>query len=393
VSTDKITNHFKMLRAVVDDAETAALAAASEHLHQLDSLRLEVSTLSKDLSRENADLSIQVMQLRHQLAKAGPADVVHLKEANGCLMAETMRLGAMLERKTTERDNAVAELARLADLDMMRLQMPDGYVAETIEQALRGWKAGYDTAFAAQQDRALENIQLRKQVATLDKQVGELVVERGDLEAELAHVRAELSAQMAIIEKATTEAAAANAWHADENTAHIGRLNNFVAAVDRAMGGDGCRAPEAVLSTAATLRLLAIEHQQNCSAARVVYANVDTSLSDPRPGKLLVVRIDEEDVDDMSSGQPIALLRQQFVGWLEAAQDEGDTETQPVDDDDDGCRKGDPECYGPADGRHDACLTFAERDRATFKASLLVRCEECTATIGHLGDCAKAVQP
>jgi hypothetical protein len=249
--SEKVIAHFKMARAVIDDAETAALAAASEHLHQLDSLRVEASALS----RENADLALEVMQLRHQLANAGPADVVHLKEANGCLMAETMRLGAMLERQTTERDNAVAKLA---------------------------------------------------------------------------HVRAELSAQMAVIEKATTEAAAAAAWHADENAAHVDRLGNFVAAVDRAMGGDGFRAPEAVLSTAATLRLLAIEHQQNCSTGRVVYANVDTSLSDPRPGKLLVVRIDEEDVDDMSSGQPIALLRQQFVGWLEAAQDEGDTETQAV---------------------------------------------------------------
>lgn len=223
--SEKVTAHFKMARAVFDDAETAAMAAASEHLHQLDSLRLEAAALS----RENADLSIEVMQLRNQLANAGPADVVHLKEANGCPMAETMRLGALLERQTTERDNAVAELA---------------------------------------------------------------------------HVREQLGAAMATIEKATTEAANA-----------------------------------------------------------VVYANVDTSLSDPRKGKLLVVRVEEADAFDMLKNYSFTVMPSQWVGWLEAAQDEGTTATKAVD-------------------VHHAGAPVP-----------VVRCGECTATVGHFGDCAKAVTP
>lgn len=295
MSTDKITNHFKMLRAVVDDAETAALAAASEHLHQLDSLRLEASTLS----RENADLALEVMQLR------GP------------------------------------------QLD---------------------WKAAYDTLAA---DAVAQIADLRKGFAA----AAEIA---HDNEAELAHVRAELSAQMAVIEKATTEAAAAAAWHADQNAAHIGRLNNFVAAVDRAMGGDGCRAPEAVLSTAATLRLLAIEHQQNCSAARAVYANVDTSLRDPRPGKLLVVRLDAETADDICDGlRAHTIWRSDFVGFLEAAQDEGDTETQP---------------YTGAEIVIAGHVVPPVDVHHTGMPTPVVRCGECTAHKGHFGDCAKAVQ-
>jgi hypothetical protein len=255
--SEKVTNHFKMLRAVVDDAETAALAAASEHLHQLDKLRLEASTLS----RENADLALEVMQTRHQLANAGPADVVHLKEANGCLMAETMRLGAMLERAQTER----------------------GELAEKL-------------AAAASPTSAIE----------LFKSTQRLRSERDEARAELAHMRDQLGFALATIEKATTEA-----------------------------------------------------------AERVVYANVDTSLEDPRVGKLLVVRIDDNDALAMRQGKGFRALTEQFVGWLKAAQDEGDTETKPVD-------------------VHHAGMPTP-----------VVRCGECTATVGHFGDCAtwKAVQP
>jgi hypothetical protein len=195
--SEKVTAPFRMLRAVCDDAETAALAAASEHLHQLDSLRLECS----ELTAENARLSLENAQLR------GPQ---------------------------------------------------------------RDWKAAY-----------------------------EVVVD------ELAHVREQMAAQLALIEKATTEA-----------------------------------------------------------AERVVYANVDTSLSDPRAGKLLVVRLEADDANSLAlQSQTVTFWRSQCVGWLEAAQDEGDTETKPVD-------------------VHHAGMP-----------SPVVRCGDCTATVGHFGDCAKAVAP
>lgn len=177
--SEKITNHFKMLRAVVDDAETAALAAASEHLHQLDKLRLECATLTE----ENARLAIENAESR--------------KAAAG--------LFATCERLRSEREAAVAE--------------------------------------------------------------------------------------------------------------------------------------------------------------RVVYANVDTSLEDPRVGKLLVVRIDDNDALAMRQGKGFRALTEQFVGWLEAAQDEGDTETKAVD------------------------------VHHTGMPTPVVRCGECTSVNGHFGGCAKAVQP
>lgn len=169
--SEKVIAHFKMTRAVIDDAESAALAAASEHLHQLDSLRLECS----ELTAENARLSLENAESR--------------KAAAG--------LFATCERLRSEREAAVAELD---------------------------------------------------------------------------HVREQLGSALCAIEKAATEA-----------------------------------------------------------AERVVYANVDTSLSDPHAGRLLVIRIDEADARDVRDRIGIGAWRDQFVGWLEAAQDEGDTETRAVD--------------------------------------------------------------
>lgn len=215
--SEKILAHFKMTRAVIDDAETAALAAAlaaaSEHLHQLDSLRLECG----ELTAENARLSLENAQLRKGFT-------------------------------------AASEIARVADAERA------------------AW--------------ALSNAQA---------------------EAELAHVREQLASTLCVIEKATTEA-----------------------------------------------------------AERVVYANVDTSLSEPRAGKLLVIRLDSLDADELCDGDPsttVGFYRSQFVGFLEAAQDEGDTETKAVD-------------------VHHAGMPTP-----------VVRCGECTSVNGHFGDCAKAVQP
>lgn len=233
--SEKILAQFKMARAVLDDTETAALEAANAHTFQLDGLSKQVTSLTQ----ENGELALEAARLRKQ------------HDGDSAAAAELFKA---TQRLRSEREAAVAEMARLMDLDMMRLQMPDGYVAETIEQALRGWKAGYDEAFAANQ-------QMQTQRAFAQ-------AEAREARAELAHVREQLAATLATIEKA---------------------------------------------------------------ADRVVYANVDTSLSDPRAGKLLVVRLDEEDALILAGGGIAGFARSQYVGWLEAAQDEGDTETKPVD--------------------------------------------------------------
>jgi hypothetical protein len=237
--SEKITNHFKMTRAVIDDAESAALEAASEHLHQLDSLRLECS----ELTAENARLSLENAESR-KAATELPAGRFDYAEADA------------------------AEFRRLLNLDMMSLQMPDGYVAETIEQALRGWKAGYDNAVA-----------------------------------ELAHVREQLASTLCALEHAAVDAAS----------------NAFT---------------------------------------------ISRDLSNPQVGKLLVVRVDKENAAAICGNETLLrVANHQWVGWLEAAQDEGDTETKPVD-------------------VHHAGMP-----------SPVVRCGDCTATVGHFGDCAKAVAP
>lgn len=270
MSTEKITAQFKMARAVLDDTETAALEAANAHTFQLDGLSKQVTALTQ----ENGELALEAARLRKQ----------HVGDS-----AAAAELFQTTQRLRSEREAAVAELGRLMDLDMMRLQMPDGYVAETIEQALRGWKAGYDEAVAA-------NKQMQTQRAFAQ-------AEAREARAELAHAREQLAATLATIEKATTEAANA-----------------------------------------------------------VVYANVDTSLRDPRAGKLLVVRLDGEDAISLAhQSQTITFWTSQCVGWLEAAQDEGDTETRDV---------------------HHAGMPAP-----------VVRCGECTSVNGHFGDCAKAVQP
>lgn len=253
--SEKIIAHFKMTRAVDDDAETAALAAASEHLHQLDSLRLECG----ELTAENARLSLENAQLRKGFT-------------------------------------AASEIARVADAERAAWALSNAQ-AEAEVRKLRDECAALTEQLAAASSptSAIE----------LFKTTQRLRSERDNAVAELAHMRDQLGFALATIEKATTEAADA-----------------------------------------------------------VVYANVDTSLSDPRPGKLLVVRIAGEDANSLAlQSQTVTFWRSQFVGWLEAAQDEGDTETKAVD-------------------VHHAGMPTP-----------VVRCGECTSVNGHFGDCAKAVTP
>lgn len=93
-------------------------------------------------------------------------------------------------------------------------------------------------------------------------------------------------------------------------------------------------------------------------------ANIDTSLSDPQAGKLLVVRIDDGDAERIRlKFQTGSFRADQFVGWLEGPRDEGDTETKP----------------------HDV-------SHAGLPTPVIERCSDCSAVAGrgHLSDCAVA---
>lgn len=256
--SEKVTAPFRMLRAVCDDAETAALAAAGEHLHQLDKLRLEVTSLTQ----ENGELALEAARLRKQYA----------------LVVDDAR------KAEAERDAAVTENAQLRNEVRGVREMCHG-----LEVQNRQWQQDCNNAVA-----------------------------------DLAHAREQLAATLATIEKATTEA-----------------------------------------------------------AERVVYANVDTSLRDPKAGKLIVVRLDVEDVDCIRDGSAaFRANREQWVGWLEAAQDEGDTETKAVAS----------AASTPAESAANDVRLHA-RLEVEAQRGPVVRCGECTGVRSHFPDCAKAVTP
>jgi hypothetical protein len=254
--SEKVTASFAMARAVIADAETAALAASSEHLHQLDSLRLEVTALTQ----ENGELALEAARLRKQ------------HEGDSAAAAELFRT---TQRLRSERETAADEVRAVREM------------CHGLEVQNRQWQQDCNTAVA-----------------------------------ELAHVREQMAAQMGLIE--TAARAAANA---------------------------------------------------------VVYANVDTSLEDPRAGKLLVVRIDHIDARRMLEGAPVVVNVEQRVGWLEAAQDEGDTETKPVAS----------AASTPAESAANDVRLHARLEVEAQRA--IVRCGECASANGHFPDCAKAVAP
>lgn len=235
--SEKVIAHFKMTRAVIDDAETAALEAAGAHAFQLDGLSKQVTALTQ----ENGELALEAARLRKRvddvIQQAG-VDVADARTASSELFQTTQRL-------RSEREAAVAELA---------------------------------------------------------------------------HVREQLASTLCVIEQATAEAESA-----------------------------------------------------------VVYANVDTSLSDPRAGKLLVVRLSVDDANSLAHKPLTAIFwTEQFVGWLEAAQDEGDTETTP---------------YTGAEIVIAGHVVPSVDVHHAGMPTPVVRCGECTAHKGHFGDCVKAVQP
>lgn len=58
--------------------------------------------------------------------------------------SENKRKAEWLATVRCERDDHLTELARLNDLDILRLQLPDGSVPESIEAGVRGWKRAYE---------------------------------------------------------------------------------------------------------------------------------------------------------------------------------------------------------------------------------------------------------
>jgi hypothetical protein len=225
--------------------------------------RARTATVAQQLvepSQEVADLAAQLRDVIDDSKRATARQMTLIERLRERLREQKDKLVAEQETIIDERNKQIEDL-------QVRLELKAA-AAESRDETYRGLIHERDRIIDSNAARIGGMIkELRRRDATitdLNRLLDESHAENARLVLQVAEVEAREEKNIVDMQATIKAMSDRAALFGEETTAHVGRLKNYVEKVDRAMGGIGCRSPEAVVAAAATLRTLVIEHQQNC---------------------------------------------------------------------------------------------------------------------------------